>query len=101
MGRSPPRGQKIDIYIFFNCSEKDHTYKECRILIFLRIGMLFLGLFCLSVPPTETRLTVYRRLQVVGWGADFVRAQKRVNSCQAGGKPSTWFPPGGLVEHPK
>ena len=25
--------------------------------------MALLGLFCLSVPPTETRLTVYRRLQ--------------------------------------
>ena len=29
---------------------------------------------------------------------DQQKAEQSNNKCQTGGKPSTWFPPGGLVE---
>ena len=48
-------------------------------------------------PPAETRLTVYRRLSVQsihGFNCRFPKFTAFVK-LKAGGKPSTWFPPGG------
>ena len=47
-------------------------------------------------PPAETRLTVYRRLDIlVFFTQKFIKSEIQFTT---GGKPSTWFPPEGLVE---